>query len=169
MATLDSALPRASSRRRDVFRAPVGKNGPRRRYGSTALERGTDAQGRFIGKFDIDRGLRFFWSQAHRRATAPIVRDYDGRTSGSGGPGVPRPLGQGLTFEKLRQIHARCRIPGVRKSDVAREFGISNGSLHFHLRAGGSASMRAALAEAVPSPIAPRPSPAEAVGPTASA
>ena len=40
----------------------------------TALARGTDSRGRFIGAHALARALRHFWGQSHRRALAPLVR-----------------------------------------------------------------------------------------------
>lgn len=129
-----------SSRRRDVFTQRAALSPVRRRRGPR--EPGTDFHGRYVGPFDIDRGLEFFWRS--RKGSAPIVRNAPDHFGASRDPRRPRSLDRsGLNFEKLREIHA-LRKAGATLTDLAIRFEVSLNTLSYHLR--GSASMHAALA-----------------------
>lgn len=148
----------SASRRRDVYSTHrLGSYFPRRRREATSAAvqaRGIDSAGRFVGPRDLDRAFDFFWSQPCRRGSAPIVRaefEFGPRAHASlnhGGAGRPRSLEKsGLDFEKLRAIfHRYAGGHGETKTALAAEYGVSINTLSFHLRNGGSASMKAALA-----------------------
>lgn len=131
-------------RRRDAFsQSREAAMRRKRRVRATDLRRGIDSQGRFIGPNDIERACAHFWSAPHRRGAAPIVRHPDLTF-----PKACRSLlRSGLDFGKLREIWRRyAGGKGESKSALARAVGCTRGALNFHLRNGGSASMRAAIA-----------------------
>lgn len=69
---------------------------------------------------------------------------------------VPRSLAKsGLDFEKLRAIyHRHAGGRGESKTALAAEYGVSLNTLSYHLKNGGSPSMKAALADDVPAAAA---------------
>lgn len=146
----------SASRRRDVYTTHrPGSYIPRRRRESenvTVRMRGVDSAGRFVGLHDVERAFDFFWSQPHRRGSAPIVRpefEFGPRAQASLKHAGGRPCG--LDFDTLRAIHqAYAGGCGESRAALAERYGVPANTIGFHLRDGGSASMKAALAATKP-------------------
>lgn len=142
-------MPKAytAARRHDVFAAPRRAfRGVRRPLVSSADQaRGVDAAGRFVGPNDLERALDYFFSQPHRRGSAPLVRSAEfSFGSQDSEPRGGRPLGA-IDFDQLRSAYERyAGGAGESISEIARSLGVTFHALAYHLR--GSRSMRAALA-----------------------
>jgi hypothetical protein len=142
----------SASRRRDVYSTHrPGSYIPRRRRESESAAvrmRGVDSAGRFVGLHDVDRAFDFFWQQPHRRGSAPIVRaefEFGPRAHASLKHAGGRPCG--LDFDTLRAIHqAYAAGCGESRAVLAERYGLHVSTIAFHLKNGGSASMKAALA-----------------------
>jgi hypothetical protein len=110
---------------------------PRRRYRrlAGAPDRGVNTEGRFVGPNAFDRGWRHFWNAPHRRNHAPLERSIldfpvKGRESA-------------VTPEQLRAMHL---LRHLGPTAIAHQLGLPVATVGHHLRDGGSASLRRALA-----------------------
>jgi len=133
--------------------------GSQQKHSIAAVRRGVDSHGRFLGKDAVERGLSYFWNLRRATSFRPHVREFDCRASGkpprapattAPGPGRSgaRPSRSGITTERLLEIDARRRAGETLKA-IAVSLGITTSAVHYHVRLGGSPSMRAARAASV--------------------